>query len=155
MRMRVRFQASISGLRIRCCCELWCRSQIWLWPHVCWWLWWSSDLTLSLGTSIGHGCSPKKTKKRKKKKKRKKEREKRRRGRGIISDVGKGEQLSSLAISVGIQIETSISSLTPWIWSQTRGLNESYRFWLQQPTRVNESHRTGKKERRAPDSWCG
>ena len=28
MRMQVRFLAWISGLRIQCCCELWCRLQM-------------------------------------------------------------------------------------------------------------------------------
>ena len=49
-------------LRIRCCCELWCRLQKQLESCVvmtvtssC-----SSDLTLSLGTSICHRCGPKK-----------------------------------------------------------------------------------------------
>ena len=32
MRMRVRFLTSLSGLRIRRCCELWYRSQMWLDP---------------------------------------------------------------------------------------------------------------------------
>ena len=34
MRMRVRSLALFSGLRISCCCELWCRSQTWLGSHV-------------------------------------------------------------------------------------------------------------------------
>ena len=62
----------LSGLRIRGCCELWCRSQTWLGSGVaealvkagsC-----SSDWTPSLGTSIYHGCSPEKTKKQQQKK---------------------------------------------------------------------------------------
>ena len=28
MRLQVRSLALLSGLRIQCCCELWCRSQI-------------------------------------------------------------------------------------------------------------------------------
>ena len=28
MRIQVQFLASLSGLRIHCCCELWCRSQV-------------------------------------------------------------------------------------------------------------------------------
>ena len=58
MRMQVRSLASLSGLRIQPCCELWCWSQMWLRSGVavavavavtgsC-----SSDLTPSLGTSI-------------------------------------------------------------------------------------------------------
>ena len=54
------------GLRIQQCCELWCRSHLRLGPHLavavayagaC-----SSNWTPSLGTSICHECSPKKTK---------------------------------------------------------------------------------------------
>ena len=30
---------SLSGLRIRHCCELWCRSQTWLGSRVALWLW--------------------------------------------------------------------------------------------------------------------
>jgi len=67
MRLRVRSLASFSELRIWPCCELWCRSQMWLRSHVavavakagsC-----SSNLTPSLGTSICHRFCPKKEKK--------------------------------------------------------------------------------------------
>ena len=60
----------VSGLRIRCCCELWCRSQTWLGSLIalvvavassC-----SSDSALSLGTSICCGCGSKNDKKKKK-----------------------------------------------------------------------------------------
>ena len=80
MRIWVRFLALLSGLRIQCYHELWCRLQTWLGSHVavalavassC-----SSNSTLSLATSICHRCSPEKQKK--KKKKEKKERKKRR-----------------------------------------------------------------------------
>ena len=63
--MQVRALASISGLRMRCGCELWCRSQTWPGSDVavaivkascC-----SSGLTLSLATSIWRRCGPKKT----------------------------------------------------------------------------------------------
>ena len=69
MRLRVRSLALLSGLRIHCCCELWCRSQIQLWSGIavavmqagsC-----SSILTLSLGTSLCHGVAQKKKKKKK------------------------------------------------------------------------------------------
>ena len=62
--------ASLSGLGMQRCCELWCRSQTQLGSCVavalvqassC-----SSDLTPGLGTSICRGCSPKKKKKKKK-----------------------------------------------------------------------------------------
>ena len=33
LRMRVRSLASLSGLRIQCCCELWCRLQMQLGCH--------------------------------------------------------------------------------------------------------------------------
>ena len=65
MRWRVRSLASLSGLRIWRCHELWCRSQTWVRSGVavamaeastC-----SSDSTPSLGTSICLGCGPKKT----------------------------------------------------------------------------------------------
>jgi len=72
MRLRVQSLASLRGLRIQCCCELWRRSQIWLGSHIavavvqaggC-----SSDSTASLGTSTCLRCGPKKQKKKKKKK---------------------------------------------------------------------------------------
>ena len=34
MRLQVRSLASLSGLRIWCCRELWCRSQTWLGSHI-------------------------------------------------------------------------------------------------------------------------
>ena len=61
--------ASLSGLGIWCCCDLWCRLQMRLRSHVavavvqvssC-----SSNSTPSLVASIWCGCSPKKKKKRK------------------------------------------------------------------------------------------
>ena len=76
MRMRVQSLASLSGLGIWCCHELWFSSQMRLGSCIavavaqagsC-----SSNSTPSLGTSICHQCSPKtKTKKKKKKKKKK------------------------------------------------------------------------------------
>ena len=67
MRLRVPSLALLSGLRIQCCHELWCRLQMQLRSGVavavvqgssC-----SSNLTASLGTSIWRQCSPKKKKK--------------------------------------------------------------------------------------------
>ena len=64
MRTQVRSLASLSGLRIQCCHELWCKSQMWLRFHVavavveagsC-----SCHSTPQLGTSIYFRCSPKK-----------------------------------------------------------------------------------------------
>ena len=69
MKMQVWSLALLSGLRIRCCCELWCRSQMQLGSLStvavvqagdC-----SSDSTPSLGTSICHNHSPKKRGKKK------------------------------------------------------------------------------------------
>ena len=74
-KMWVRSLTSLSGLRIWCCCELWCRLQTQFRSGVavavavavagsC-----SSDLTPSLRTSMCHReCGPKKEKKKKKKK---------------------------------------------------------------------------------------
>ena len=72
MRMWIRALASLSGLRIQHCCELWYRLQMQLRSGIsvtvvkassC-----SSDLTPSLGTAICYMCGPKKQKKKKKKK---------------------------------------------------------------------------------------
>ena len=69
MRMQVLLLASLSGLRIRRCHELWCRSQMQLGSGVAvavaWAGGYSSDWTPSLETSICHECGPKKTKKKK------------------------------------------------------------------------------------------
>ena len=62
----VRSLNSLSGLRIRHCSELWCRSQTRLRSHiavaVAWAGGYSCDSTPILGTSICHGCGPKETK---------------------------------------------------------------------------------------------
>ena len=73
MRTRVRSLAMLSGLRIQCCRDLWCRSQTWLRSGIavamavassC-----SSNLTSRLvQTSRCRGCGPKKKIKKKKKK---------------------------------------------------------------------------------------
>ena len=67
MRILVGSLAFLSGLRIWHCHELCCRSQTWLIScvsvGVVWAGGYSSDSTPSLGTSIYHGCGPKKTKK--------------------------------------------------------------------------------------------
>ena len=59
----VRSLASLSGLTIRHCRELWCRSQMWLGSHVAVAVVqagsYSSSLTPSLGTSLWRGRSPK------------------------------------------------------------------------------------------------
>ena len=34
MRMQIHPWPLLSGLGIQCCCELWCRLQTWLRPHV-------------------------------------------------------------------------------------------------------------------------
>ena len=64
--------ALFSGLRIQHCCDLWCRSQMWLRSCVAVAVGqdriYSSNSTPSLGTSICYGCGPKKAKKTKKEK---------------------------------------------------------------------------------------
>ena len=64
MRMKVRSLASLSGLRILCGRELWCRSQTQLGSGIAvavvWTGGYSPDSTPSLGTSIGSEHSPKK-----------------------------------------------------------------------------------------------
>ena len=66
MRLWVRSLASLSGLRIRCCRELWCRLKMLLGSRVAVAVAVagsnSSDLTPSLGTCICRGCGPKKPK---------------------------------------------------------------------------------------------
>ena len=80
MGIQVRSLASFSGLRIQCCHNLWCTSQIQLRSCVamavakassC-----TSNSTPSLGTSICHGYSSKKTEKKKKKKERERKKKK-------------------------------------------------------------------------------
>ena len=70
MRMQVRSLDSLSGLRIRRCRELWCRSQPWLGSCIavalveagsC-----NSDLTPSLGTSRCCRCGPKRKRRKEK-----------------------------------------------------------------------------------------
>ena len=67
MRLRVRSLASLRGLKIWGCRELWCRSQTWLGSCIAAALVqagsYSSDETPSLGTSICHGSSPRNGKK--------------------------------------------------------------------------------------------
>ena len=63
MRMRIPSLALLSGLRIQSCHELWCGSQMRLGSRVAMAVAvassYSSDLTLSLGTSIYCTCGPK------------------------------------------------------------------------------------------------
>ena len=69
MRMQVRSLGSLSGLRIRRCCELWCRLQTRLRSDMAVAVSgnYSSDSTPSLGISICHGSCPKKKNKNKNK----------------------------------------------------------------------------------------
>ena len=66
MRMRVWSLASLSGLRIRCCHELWGKSRMWLRSGIAVAVTWagsySSSSTPNLGTSICRGYGPKKIK---------------------------------------------------------------------------------------------
>ena len=66
-RMQVWSLALFSGLRIQCCCELWCRSQMRLRSGVAVAVAgsYSSDFTPSPGTSMYHRCWPQKTKEKK------------------------------------------------------------------------------------------
>ena len=70
MRLWVWFLAFLSGLRIRCCHELWCRLQTWLGSGIAVAVavagGYSSDLTPSLGISICQGWGPKQKKRKKK-----------------------------------------------------------------------------------------
>jgi len=74
MRWQVRSLASLSGLRIQCCRELWCRLQARLRSGIAVAVavavagGYSSNSTPSLGTSTCHSVALKKTKKKKKKK---------------------------------------------------------------------------------------
>jgi len=67
MRVWVQSLASLGGLRIGCCCEVWCRSKTRLGSGIAmaveWAGSWSSNLTASLGTSMCCRCGPKKKKK--------------------------------------------------------------------------------------------
>ena len=67
--VQVQSLALLSGLGIRCCCELRCKSQTWLRSCVVVAVAvagsYSSDSTPSLGTSICCGCGPKKKNKNK------------------------------------------------------------------------------------------
>ena len=63
MRLQVRSLASLSGLRIRRCRALWCRSQTWLESRVAVAAGGnSSDSTPSLGTSMCRSSGPRKGK---------------------------------------------------------------------------------------------
>jgi len=63
--MRVRSLALLSGLRMRCCREPWCRSKTRLRSGIAVAAVqadsYSSDSAPNLGTSVYHGCGPKKT----------------------------------------------------------------------------------------------
>ena len=73
MRLWVRSLASLSGIRIQHCCELWCRLQRWLRCGIAvamvWTSGYSSHWTPSMGTPYAAALD--KTKKKKKKKKKK------------------------------------------------------------------------------------
>ena len=64
MRLGVQSLTLLSGLRIQCCCELWCRLQTQLRSCVAVAVACGSDLTPSLRTSICHMSYPKRGKKR-------------------------------------------------------------------------------------------
>ena len=70
MRFRVRSLVLLSGSRIQCCHEVWCRSQMQLGSSIVVAVaqasGYSSNQSPILGTSIYHRCSPEKTKRQKK-----------------------------------------------------------------------------------------
>ena len=70
IRLWVQPLASLSGLRMQCCRQLWCRSQTWLGSDIAVAVAGSrtSNQTPRLGTSIWCRCGPKKQKKKRKKK---------------------------------------------------------------------------------------
>ena len=72
MRSQVRSLVSLSGLKIQCCLELQCRSQMQLGSDIVVAVvqagGYSSDSTSSFGTSIRRGYTAKRQKKKKKKK---------------------------------------------------------------------------------------
>ena len=78
----------LSGLRIRCCCELWCRLQMQLRLHVTVAVVeagsYSSDWTPSLGTSICHGYGPKSQKTKQNKKTQKTQKKQNRKGKVLF-----------------------------------------------------------------------
>ena len=69
MRTQVRSLASLGGLRIQCCLELWCRSQTRLGSGMAVAVAEASSSSSSwipsLGPSVCHGCGPKKPKEKK------------------------------------------------------------------------------------------
>ena len=76
MRLRVRSLASLSGLRIQCCLELWCGSQMRLGSPALLWLWHRLVATAPMGPlawelPYATGMALEKTKKKKKKKEKK------------------------------------------------------------------------------------
>ena len=112
--MTVRSLALLSGSRIWCCCELWCRSQTRLRSCVavavaqagrC-----SSDLTPRLGTSICHRCSPEKQKS-KKPQKTKNKTKKERRYYYLPSKCGNPKSEFSLGATC-LSMKTNVSGTT-------------------------------------------
>ena len=107
MRLQVRSLASLSGLRIRCCCELWCGSQKRLGSLVAVALAWaggySSNSTPSLGTSMCRGRGPIKWQKDQKKKKKK--------------DITRSSHHGPVEINLtrNREVEGSIPGLAQWV----------------------------------------
>ena len=73
MKTQVQSLASLSGLRIWHCCKLWCSLQTWFGSGIAMAVVevssYKSNLTPRLGSSICHGCNPKKKIKKKEKEK--------------------------------------------------------------------------------------
>jgi len=105
MRMQVQSLALLSGSRIRCCGELWWRSQMRLRSGIAVAVAVASNF--SLGTSICLGCGPIKKKKKKKRKKRERERGRKTRFRFTIS--------LSLSLSLWLSFPLSLFQVrTQW-----------------------------------------
>ena len=120
VRWRVRSLALCSGLRIWCCCELWCRSQTQFGSHIAMAVVqagsYSSNQTPSLGTSICCGCSPEKTQSQKKK---------RRRRRRRFLHVNGNQRKAGVAILISDKIDfknpqRGVPIVVQWLTNRTR-----------------------------------
>ena len=123
-RLRVWSLASLSGLRIWCCRELWSRSQTWLRSGIAVALAGSnsSDLTLACWTSICHRCGPKKTKEDKK--------EKENRANKTFGDIAKAvltEKFVALNAYTEKEENSRISNLIPTQETRNKTQNKPQR----------------------------